>query len=339
MFGHRADTEKERRKAYALADQATASYTVGRFHAAAEKGIRAAESLQRLGERDAAAKAAVTAGLALTKQERYAESAAAFGQVVDLLEQAGDRTALAAMRHLHGRTLVSAARFEEAIAVLLAASAAYREAGAEEQALMSDATVRTLEKKHDEAVAIWERLLAEREPAGDQIRIAIALFELGQTLQEAARFDEARTAHTRAMTLFRQAGKTDLAANARRGAEGARRGTYPVSALADKRLMTTNPRHREGDQVFGRGMAAMRAKSYPAAIEEFNAAIEIFQELDDPDCGARSYLNLGLALYKRSRTAEAIVSFEQALLLTDATGDDAVRADALQALSVARERS
>jgi tetratricopeptide (TPR) repeat protein len=333
-----AKTEKARRKAAALQEKATASYGAGKLAAAVQAGTRAAKIYQAAGDALAASQVLSTVVMALTRQGRLAQAADVVGQGVAMTARGNDRVAEAGMLRLHGEALASAARFEEAIPVLEAAAEAYREIGVEPIALSSRASALTLQHRHDEAVSVREQVLALQESAGDQFQIATALTQLGLALQEAARFDEAVAAHLRARTLYQEAGQATQALEARRNAEGARRGTYPVSSLRDKELVTTNPAHREGDAAYGEGMSAMKARRYAVAADAYQEAARVFAAMSDPSCESRSHFNLGLALYELKRLAEAVRSFERAIAVASAAGEDEVRDDARKALGIARQR-
>ena len=336
----RRDTTKTANtgKAAALQEKATASYAAGKLAAAVQAGMRAAEIYQAAGDLLAASQALSTVSMALTRQGRLAQAADVVGRAVAMAADGNDRVAAAGMLRLHGEALAAAARFEEAIPILEAAAEAYRELGVEPIALSSQASALTLQHRHDEAVSLREQVLALHESAEDQFQVATALTQLGYALQEAARFDEAVAAHLRARRLYQEGGQATHALEARRNAEGARRGTYPVSSLRDKELVITSPAHREGDAAFGEGMSAMKARRYAAAADAYREAVRVFAAMSDPSCESRSHFNRGLALYELKRIPEAVRSFERAIAIASAAGEDEVRDDARKALDIAQQR-
>jgi tetratricopeptide (TPR) repeat protein len=333
-----ADTEKARRQAAALQEKATASYGAGKLAAAVRAGTRAAEIYQAAGDVLAASQALSAVAMALTRQGRPAQAADVAGRAVAMTARGNDRAAEAGMLRLHGEALAAAARFEEAIPVLEAAAEAYRELGAEPIALSSRAGALSLRHRHDEAVSVREQVLALHESAGDQFQMATALTQFGYALQEAARFDEAVAAHLRARTLYQEAGRAAWALEAGRDAEGARRGTYPMSSLRDKELVITNPAHREGDAAYGEGMSAMKARRYAVAADAYREAARVFAAMSDPSCESRSHFNLGLALYELKRLTEAVQSFDRAIAVASTAGEDEVLGDARKALDIALQR-
>ncbi|WP_409239355.1 tetratricopeptide repeat protein [Streptomyces sp. PA5.6] len=172
-----------------------------------------------------------------------------------------------------------------------------------------------------DALALAQHALTAAHQSDDRHGEADALTNLGLTLREVWRFDEAIDAHTRAAAIFRELddrhGEGMALNNLGAALLGARR--FEEAIVAHTQDLTIcrelDDRHREGMALNNLGAALREVRRFDEAIDAHTRAAAIFRELDDRHGEGMALNNLGAALWGARRFDDAVKAHTQDLTI------------------------
>jgi tetratricopeptide (TPR) repeat protein/tRNA A-37 threonylcarbamoyl transferase component Bud32 len=284
----------------------------------------------------------VEAGIALasvhSRQARYVEAEAEFGEALSLAQHAGDpNLALAATNALAFHLTNAVAAPERAywlgvIATGLAESAEADPTNAAEAYSVHGAVLRGMGRYAESETAHRRALALHVAAAGtDDVRVASARTNLGLVLYDRGDYGGAIEQHTAALEIWRTAfgdehPRVALArGNLGNALERAGRSDEAVTELRaalELLLVIVGPEHPDVAVVRNDlGIALTSAGQFGAAEREIDEALRIWTNSHGAQSRlvALGYNNLGLALEEQGRHAEAAAAFARSSALVERT--------------------
>ncbi|HEY8472880.1 MAG TPA: BTAD domain-containing putative transcriptional regulator [Natronosporangium sp.] len=328
--------------AYRLADGLRGYFHIAR-HVTDSEAVSRAGAAAAAAEPDRFGQAASQLGLAdfHRQQHHYPAAGEHYRRAAALAEQAGwpacQAAALAQLGALYGETGQLATEVEH----LTRALAIYQRIGHREgeAACLGNLGVACFELgRLPEAAEYYTRALALDRAQGSRLGQAYTLNGLGEAYLELDRLDRARDCLTEGLALFRQIGSPigesqSLAILAEvhcRGGDYQRARRLAEQALAVLRSTGDQDAYARWGEALARnalGLVQLHTGDVPAAIAEHQRALRAVRDGGNPHPEAETLLALAVANLALARPAGP-----------GSTPDQAARAYASQALTIARER-
>ncbi|MFP4379674.1 MAG: CHAT domain-containing protein [Candidatus Sumerlaeia bacterium] len=303
-------------------------------------GVQASDALLSFYRRTAASELDQAAahrlrGILLSKEQRFDEATAALGQAVRLFRKNEDYAALLDATTQLGVVLENAGRYEQALEQYRRAQTLCNELGAPEEEASQWQRIAKIQMlrlgRYDKAATAAEKALeiytALEAPAGR----AESLLDLGTIRERQARFDEALDLYERAGKIAEDLGDTPLLARTALNQAN----TYWLTGnylnclkrqnhamdLVEKALDQNELSRSQRESLLGIRLAAFNTagllywalNDYDRAMVEFDEALRLSRQLENPAEEASTLNNMGLVWRSREKYDRAIETFRSAL--------------------------